>query len=432
MPSRISVCLLLVSLMVACAPRAGDPSLGFPPGGLDIHLHCQLPTQTCEGGVPCCELAGWTALTGAQATPAGALLSLEHFAVVSPDAGRPPNIPFQNESARLTHAQNPSVLWFSSLPCWHEQAWGPGWLARCSADVDAQLALGAKGFKDHVGKTFMHSAKVGDGLRWLGAWNRAQGHCVVAAGVASPNEACLEAAGARYPALEDDYRALVRHIVEDQQAVLVTHMRDFDSGPEQCLDPVQQVLRPCAEVMKDQVLSFAAWAEATLSPAARRRIVIAHLAFLQGEPDVLRQVLTAGLSVDTAAMITQLRHCEARALIAQFPDQLLWGTDAEARRRVPGADHGLVDAPAHRLDGRRAALHRHLRWRRHHQRARPEDREGEALQRGAPRACLRALRGRKRADAARVVSASRPSRRRHTSGVNLARLPEQVLAMRNR
>ena len=325
----VSLGLLLVSLVMACGPRAGDPSLGLPPGGLDIHLHCQDPTQTCEGGVPCCELAGWTALTGGNDTPAGALLSLEHFTVLSPDAGRPPHIPFQNESARLTHEKAPSLLWFSSLPCWHAQAWGPGWLARCSADVDAQLALGAKGFKDHVGKTFMHSAKVGDGLRWLGAWNRAQGHCVVADGVASPNAACLEAPGARYPALEDDYRALVRHIVEDKRAVLVTHLRDFGGGPEQCLDPVQQVLRPCADVMKDQVLAFAAWAEATLSPAARRRVVIAHLAFLQGEPEVLRQVLAAGLSVDTAAMITQLRHCEARALLAQFPDQLLWGTDAE-------------------------------------------------------------------------------------------------------
>ncbi len=319
----------MLVVLAGCAPRAGDLSAGMPPGGLDIHLHCQVPTLTCDGGIPCCDLSAWDALTTGESAPAGVLLSLEHFTVIGADAGLPAALPFQNRTVRLHHEQSPNLLWFASLPCWHEQAWGPEWLERCSADVDAQLALGARGFKDHTGKTFMHSAKLGDGLHWLGAWNRSVGTCDVPAGTEAPNAACLTMPSARFPAMEADYRALVKHIVEDRGAVLVTHIRDWGDAPEQCFDAELQSVRRCTDVTRDQVLAFAAWAQANLSVPAARRIVIAHLAFLEHDSASVRALLAAGLSMDTAAMINDLRHCEARALIAEFPGQILWGTDAE-------------------------------------------------------------------------------------------------------
>lgn len=328
--------LWLLSLVVlACGPRPGELDAGLPPGGFDLHLHCQNPTLTCDGGVPCCDVGGWSSLTEGLDAPAGALLSLEHYTLISPDAGRPPSIPFQNQTVRL-HAQAPTLVWFASLPCWHAQPWGPGWLEACKADVDAQLQAGAKGFKDHTGKTFMHSEAVGDGLHWLGAWNRVNALCTAPPGSTQPNAACLASPGAVYPTTEAGYRALVRYIVEEKQAVLVTHLRDWGDAPERCFDPALQAPRRCADLTRDQALAFAAWARGTLTPEAARRVVVAHMAFVAREPETLNALLEAGLSVDTAALITQLRHCEARALIARYPRQIAWGSDAELGSRCLG------------------------------------------------------------------------------------------------
>jgi hypothetical protein len=266
---------------------------------------------------------------------AGVLLSLQHFAVLEKVGVLPAEqafIPRQNETVRLHATKTPTVAWFASLPCWAEEPWGPAWISRCQADADAQLALGAKGFKDHSGKTFANNPAQGDALRWVGAWNRLNGACPsVSPADTNANGECQATAGARFLGFEPDYRALVKHFVETKKAVWLTHMRDFGGATERCFDPLQQTVRSCADVTKDQLLEFAAWARSSLSREAARRIVIAHLGFLTADADALTALLDAGLTLDTAAAIKDLSAagCNARALMAKYPDQLVWGSDAD-------------------------------------------------------------------------------------------------------
>lgn len=148
--------LLLLALVFACSPAPTTP----PPGGIDLHLHC-FPTTTCDG-IPCCDLSRWNAAMGDRSDVGGVLLSLQHFSVLQKLGGLPEAqafIPRQNETVKLHATKTPTVAWFSSLPCWSEERWGPTWLTRCQADVDAQLGQGAKGFKDHTGKSCTGSAR---------------------------------------------------------------------------------------------------------------------------------------------------------------------------------------------------------------------------------------------------------------------------------
>lgn len=231
------------------------------------------------------------------------------------------------------HAQLPTLVWFASLPCWYDQPWSGGWLDACKADVDALLAQGARGFKDHTGKTFMHDRALGDALHWLGAWNRVNSLCAPPDGAHEPNAACLASPGARYPTTEGAYRALVRYIVEEKRAVLVTHLRDWGEAPESCFDEAAQRARACADVTREQAVAFAAWARNSLTASAARRIVVAHMAFAGRDPATIAALLDAGLSVDTAGLLTELRHCEARALFAGHPAQIVWGSDADLGAR---------------------------------------------------------------------------------------------------
>lgn len=320
--------VLLLVLFFACSPAPPAP----PPGGIDLHLHC-FPTTTCDG-VPCCDLSRWNAAMGDRSDVGGVLLSLQHFSVLQKLGGLPEAqafIPRQNETVRLHATKTPTVAWFSSLPCWSEERWGPTWLTRCQADVDAQLGLGARGFKDHTGKTYAHNAAQGDALHWLGAWNRLNGACSSVTADANPNGQCLSTMGARFPGFEPDYQALVKYVVETKKAVWLTHMRDWSGAPETCFDPTTQSVRSCADVTKGQLLAFAAWAKASLSREAARRIVIAHLGFFTNDTEALTALLDAGLTLDTAAAIKDLSTagCRARALMAKYPDQLVWGSDAD-------------------------------------------------------------------------------------------------------
>lgn len=321
--------VLPLLLLLACSP----PPMTPPPGGIDLHLHC-FPTATCDG-VPCCDLSRWNSVMGDRSDVAGVLLSLQHFGVLEKLGALPAAqafIPRQNETVKLHATRTPTVAWFSSLPCWTDAPWGPTWLAHCQADVDAQLALGAKGFKDHSGKTYAHNPAPGDALHWLGAWNRLNGTCpTVGATDTNANGQCLATAGARFPGFESDYRALVRYVVEAKEAVWLTHMRDWSGATESCFDPTSQTVRSCADVTKEQLLAFAAWARGALPQPARRRIVVAHLGFFSNDSDSLQALLDAGLSLDTSAGISDLSAagCSARAVLAKFPDQIVWGSDAD-------------------------------------------------------------------------------------------------------
>lgn len=272
---------------------------------------------------------------GERSDVAGVLLSLQHFAVLEKLGALPeaqPFIPRQNETVKLHATKTPTVAWFSSLPCWTEERWGPTWLSRCQADVDAQLALGARGFKDHTGKTYAHNPAQGDALHWLGAWNRLNATCPsVSTADTNVNGQCLATMGARFPGFEPDYRALVKYVVETKQAVWLTHMRDWSGAPETCFDPMTQSVRSCADVTKGQLLAFATWAKSSLSKDAARRIVIAHLGFFTNDTESLQALLDAGLTLDTAAGIKDLSAagCSARTLMAKYPDQLVWGSDAD-------------------------------------------------------------------------------------------------------
>lgn len=78
-------------------------------------------------------------------------------------------------------------------------------------------------------------------------------------------------------------------------------------------------------------MDFALWTQDNLSEGARRRIVIAHLGFLDQDPR-LEQVLDAGLSVDLTQTSLAEQGWDLRALVAAYPGQVV----LRRRRLDPG------------------------------------------------------------------------------------------------
>ncbi|MCC7073623.1 MAG: hypothetical protein IT383_20100 [Deltaproteobacteria bacterium] len=275
-----------------------------------------------------CTVDGVEASLGGQLTVAA--LSLEHYAIASTLGDPlPDELRFVLDSNAVhasLAARSDQVLFFASLDCLHEvPASDPGWTARCLADADAWLEAGAKGFKDHAGKSWDGSGE--DVALWVGAYNRLAGWCDVDAGDPTPNRACQAQATARMPLDEPAWRELVRGLVETRAVPLVTHAVDWREADTRC--GRSGSVGPCFTQAADALVDFATWAERELSVEARRRIVVAHLGFLDKDEARLTAVLEAGLTVDLTQTALASSGCLLRDLVAAYPEQVVLGTDVE-------------------------------------------------------------------------------------------------------
>ncbi len=299
-------------LLGACAEKNITVDPGVP--WIDVHTHCVEADE--------CDVSRVLDATG---NGGAVVASLEHYTINQNFGDANPLLDAfttQNEAVAAFAAENAGVDWLASLPCWHEvPASDAAWVQACKADVDAMLDAGAVGFKDHAGKQFDNEGDL-DEARFVGAYNRFAGRCPGA----TSNEACMEEPTVLYPLLEDSWREVVRYIVEDREAILLTHAGSYFTAPEQCF--FEGEVQACPGVLVSAQQDFADWAKRELTPDAARRIIVAHFGFLQEDADVLEALLDAGLSLDTA----QGRYlfglgCEGRATFAEHKDQWVFGTD---------------------------------------------------------------------------------------------------------
>lgn len=303
--------LVAMGLAGACEKNVPvDPGVPW----IDAHTHCVMADE--------CDAARVRDATG---TGGALVASLEHYTINENFGVVDPRLaPFtvQNQTVAALAAENAEIDWLASLPCWHEvPASDAGWVEACKADVDAMLAAGAVGFKDHVGKQFDNEGDLDEG-RFLGAYNRFAGNCPDAVS----NEACMQAAAAQYPMMQSSYREVVRYIVEEKEAVLLTHSGSYFTAPEQCYFDGE--VEACPAVLVNAQQDFADWVARELSAEAAQRIIIAHFGFLQEDTDVLLALLDAGVSLDTAqGRFLFGLGCEGRATFAEFKDQWIFGTD---------------------------------------------------------------------------------------------------------
>jgi hypothetical protein len=305
---------MLVLALLGCTSPAPDP--GGPV--LDLHVHCP-PDQ------PVCDPTSLTQALDGRVTAAG--LGLAHYAIATPLGDVIPDelaaLPDNNEVLQAATETTDQLLLLPSLECLRDTPGNdPGFTAACLDDADRWLALGARGFKDHAGKTFE-----GDGFdvgRWVGAWNRYAGFCTTS-GSDTPNLDCLTDQQPVFPLEHPAYRDVIRGVVEDREAVWLTHATPWSGSDELC--GTADGPRRCHDVAADVLVDFARWAEQTMSLEARRRIVLAHLGFLQDDEVRLTAVLDAGLTVDLAQTAIAEAGCGVRRLVAAYPDQVVLGTD---------------------------------------------------------------------------------------------------------
>jgi hypothetical protein len=315
-----------------------DAGISWQPTWIDVHTHCGN-----DSAKPCVDGVFWSNARNNEG--AAVLLGLEHFAVAAENGDIPVNAP---ELRALTNARymeaaaaDPSIIFFASLPCWHDTLFTEAdWSQACKENVDEWLALGAKGFKDHIGKQFDHAGN-NDVTRFLGGWNRLNGFCTSSS--SEPNKDCMSSVSVRYPALEAKWREVVRYIVEDKQVPLITHANSW-SGTEQCYDLNLGSVDGCGPVTTRALHDFASWAAATLSEEARKRIIVAHGA--HSATNAL-PVLEAGLSIDLAADFLRSAladdACAARSLLSTYPTQVLLGSDHNLDQACLATSYAALD-----------------------------------------------------------------------------------------
>ena len=205
---------------------------------LDIHTHC--PTES-----PTCDVTPLEQARGGQVT--AGVLGLTHYAIAESLGDEVPAefAPLMaNNQAVLDVSSSEHVLLMPSLECLMDTPGSdPGFTAACLADADRWIALGAVGFKDHAGKTYEGSEV--DLARWVGAYNRFAGWCVVDDTESAPNQACVTQSTMRFPLAVDAYREVVRGVVEDREKVWLTHAVPWygsedvcgsAQGPQRCHD----------------------------------------------------------------------------------------------------------------------------------------------------------------------------------------------------
>ncbi len=339
----------------------------------DVHLHCGALND--KGA---CEVTdAWTSI--AENGGMGAILSVEHWTLSFTDelinqleeAGGSIGEGDQlNELYAKTSVDNDNMVFFASVECWHDTPYGPDWLAACKKDARQWVKAGAKGFKDHAGKHWQSDSdgpEIADAGIFAGAWSRFSGDCKDVEGSTTPNRDCIQSKDIRYPLLTPEWRALVKYMVEDLKAPIVSHATTWYGAEMDCYDPKVEALRNCGELSREHLLDFVAWAEENISESARKRIIVGHTGFmLPGEKLLprdtdsaevaeareaaaqkllaqLNTVLDTGVSVETAtlrdfAAMTYRQEpgamgaCILRDLFSKYKDQLLLGTDGQLHR----------------------------------------------------------------------------------------------------
>lgn len=281
---------------------------------LDVHTHCPVDRLDCDLS-PLAEAEGVTA----------AVLGLSHYAIGT-ELGdpKPPEISDlagNNDAvAAATMASNQALL-VPSLDCLAMVAGSDAdFTQRCLEDADRWLAQGAVGFKDHAGKTFDGEI---DAARWVGAYNRLAGWCETAPNSPTPNLDCLGQDTMRMPLEVPAWREMIRGLVEERGVPVLSHATPWHGSDTLCGANQER----CFDRASDALVDFASWAESELSEDARRRFVVLHLGFFSMDEVRLRAVLDAGFSVDLAQTDLMGAGCGIRALVAEYPDQVVLGTD---------------------------------------------------------------------------------------------------------
>lgn len=327
----------------ATAPDAMRPdAAGLDVGLVDFHTHCF--QESCDTRTVAAETGGDVFVLTA---------ALQHYAIAEPLGDPIPSelagVARSNAIHAATAEGSDRVGLLASLECLSDTPGSDsGWVAACAEDADRWLAAGALGFKDHAGKA--HDDSELDLALWVGAYNRYAGFCEVDPESSTPNADCLEAPGFRFPLAVPAWREMVREIVEVRRAPLLTHTTPF-SGTSRMCSRLDGSMASCHTVAVEALLDFVDWAERELSAEARRRIVLAHLAFLQNDEVRLRRVLDAGFTVDLAQTeLITMAGCRLRELAGLYPRQIVLGTDidigASCRARSWEAWRYTLEGPA--------------------------------------------------------------------------------------
>lgn len=325
---------------------------------LDLHSHCRLDISTPGGQPPtpedledpertalleieCTTTDAWLNLPSDVGPGAVAFLSLAYNVVEGQGTLPAESIDIlgakHNEAFSALTNESPRFFALTSLDCLHNVSPDdPGFVDACKADVDRWIGAGVIGFKDYVGGN------------WLPKLNRAWDFC-------SGGDGCMAEPGVRYLALHDGWREVLRHVVETRRAIVVTHAT-YNTDGHACFDPLTGSLGDCAQVTIGHLVDLAHWAEATLPPEARRRLVVAHmaLALRHDRLDALEEVLEAGLSTDTSAQLEYLAGggCELRGIFARHSEQILFGTDVHHDTITTNCLAERYRANVHLLTGR--------------------------------------------------------------------------------
>lgn len=351
------------------APTVRRPSFPADTTFVDAHMHCGAIDESMAESPRCAASTSWNSATPQGA--AGIINSIEHWTVSldpellaslkqSGDAlGRVDEL---NEIYGASAATDSSLAWFASLECWHDTPFGPGWAQACKDDAKRWVEAGASGFKDHTGKLWQggDDPSLADSGVFAGAWSRRAGRCANTTGQTA-NRECAKSEEVLYPLLTDEWRDVVRYIVAELKAPILSHATTWYGAEVECWDPLSGTLRYCPPMSRDHVLDFAGWAQTELDESARRRIIVGHSGFMiPGEKflprgsdtaeiaaererqalellEQLESLLATGLSVDSAATKDfvaftyrqegTLGACTLRELFARYPDQFIFGTD---------------------------------------------------------------------------------------------------------
>ena len=315
---------------------------------IDVHTHCsEQDLKDCSLG-KCCDLTRWEPI--AKQGGAVVIASTEHYhlaKVLDPSFSFPIKTDTFNKIHEVAYKEATHVGYNPSLECWHAAKFtSDGWVAACKKNVDDWLQRGAIGFKDHAGKQYDNAGQgeASDFARWLGLWNRYNGFCTLPKGTSFPSKTCMEKSGVKYPMMESKWREVIKYITVEKKATILTHATSYP-GAETCWNPADGKVVSCSALTKAQLVAFAKWAKDTLPADARKRIIIAHMGFLNNNEKELLAVLNAGLSLDTAigiktfAGLDTKRLCAARNIFGTYHTQWMFGTDIKPSRPCSARDY---------------------------------------------------------------------------------------------
>ena len=312
---------------------------------IDVHTHCGQRID-CDGQ-RCCDFSGWTALNAKYR--ARAIMLANEYWLINADIAPPIKDAFEglNDHYLLTAKRQPNAQAFVGLRCLYRDQVDDGWADKCKREAADWVKAGALGFKDHNGKQW--DADGPEAGQFVAGWNRLNGFCSVQPGSQTPNSDCMAQSTVRYLALDPSWREVVRYIVDELKVPIVSHLATFQGADTKCYDPGAKTMADCGPLTVKFQQKLAEWVGQNTSEAGRRRLIIAHTGFVTADEAALRALLDTGVSVDTARLDNFARAgCAARALVAAYPKQVMFGTD---RRMDQACLPRSYDAWLHIFDG---------------------------------------------------------------------------------